>query len=329
MKHALAWLLAASSLGCGDEVTTSSSGASSGAATSGASGTAGATATTASGATTGTGSGGAAPVCPACAEPTDAAVVASPDIVEASGIVASAVHPGVLYAHNDSGDSARFFAIGAQGEDLGSYVLSGASATDWEDIARGPCQSANESCLYLADVGDNNQVRSSYTIHRVVEPAALAAGVNAVAHETFTFQYPDGSHNCEAILVHPATGTITLVTKDRAGPQAYELAAPLAAGPTLTATGPTEVVLGDLLPLVTGGDIHPRGTAVLLRTYTSVWSYPMVPGQAAAEALAGGPCELPAAGEQQGEAIGWARSGATYFTLSEGASETVHAVSCR
>ena len=30
---------------------------------------------------------------------------------ELSGLAASSKHPGILYAHNDSGDTARFFAL--------------------------------------------------------------------------------------------------------------------------------------------------------------------------------------------------------------------------
>ena len=56
-------------------------------------------------------------------------------IDEASGIAASRTNPNVLWVHNDSGDSARVFAIHIDGTLLGTYSLSGASATDWEDIS--------------------------------------------------------------------------------------------------------------------------------------------------------------------------------------------------
>jgi hypothetical protein len=283
---------------------------------------------------TGAGAGGAggsttaATGCPACNEPVDAFVPASAGVVEASGLVASATHDGVLYAHNDSGDVARFFAIGPRGEDRGTYVLPRASAVDWEAMARGPCADATKSCLYFGDVGDNQEVRRTYTVHRVEEPATLSAGEHDVMFETFSFTYPDGSHNAEALLVHPTTGVVTVVTKSGRNTAAYEMPLPLRAGATVTLVGPQPVVVSGLVALVTGGDVHPAGSSVLLRTYTGVWLYPIASGQTAAQALGQQPCELPTPGEQQGETITWARDGKAYLTLSEGAGQTVHRVVC-
>src|SRR5215203_1068814 len=59
-------------------------------------------------------------------------------ITEASGIAASRMNSNVLWTHNDSGDSARVFAMTPAGTNLGTYSLTGAGATDWEDIAVGP-----------------------------------------------------------------------------------------------------------------------------------------------------------------------------------------------
>ena len=81
--------------------------------------------------------------------------IASPSVVEASGIAASWRVNGVWWVHNDSGDSARVFAIGSDGRDLGEFALSGATAVDWEDIVAGPGPAFAVSYLYLADIGDN------------------------------------------------------------------------------------------------------------------------------------------------------------------------------
>jgi hypothetical protein len=72
-------------------------------------------------------------------------------INEASGIAASRMNPNVLWTHNDSGDSARVFAMTAAGTNLGTYSISGASATDWEDIAVGPGPSAGAQYLVVPD----------------------------------------------------------------------------------------------------------------------------------------------------------------------------------
>ena len=64
--------------------------------------------------------------------------VASAAVDELSGISASRRTDGVWWVHNDSGDSARVFAVGTDGRDLGEFDLAGTAAVDWEDIAVGP-----------------------------------------------------------------------------------------------------------------------------------------------------------------------------------------------
>ena len=64
---------------------------------------------------------------------------------EASGLAASARYPGVLYTHNDSGDSARFFMMDETAKVIAEMRLPGATAVDWEDIALGPCPRARAS----------------------------------------------------------------------------------------------------------------------------------------------------------------------------------------
>src|SRR5512146_2363423 len=113
----------------------------------------------------GTAGGGGASACPACAAPEATGALSDPALNEISGVVASIAHPGVLWAHNDSGDVPRFFAVDGAGNRLATISVAGAQAVDWEDIARGPCPAG--TCLYLADIGDNKAQRSSYTIYRV------------------------------------------------------------------------------------------------------------------------------------------------------------------
>src|SRR5689334_13308235 len=64
-------------------------------------------------------------------------------ITEASGIVASRLSPGVLWTHNDSGHGPQVYPMTAAGANLGTYTITGASSTDWEDIAIGPGPTAN------------------------------------------------------------------------------------------------------------------------------------------------------------------------------------------
>src|SRR5262245_55994952 len=65
-------------------------------------------------------------------------ISSSTSLSETSGIVGSPSLPGTLWVHNDSGNSASFFAISSAGSLQGQFSLSGATNTDWEDIAIGP-----------------------------------------------------------------------------------------------------------------------------------------------------------------------------------------------
>lgn len=270
----------------------------------------------------------------ACANtlvPTTPGTVASNALTEISGIVASRRSDGVFWVHNDSGDTARVFAIGADGRDLGEFALSGAGAVDWEDLAAGPGPIAGVAYLYLADIGDNTKTRSSVQVYRVPEPlvdAGVAPGSpqTLTGVETLTFTYPDGPHDAEALIVDPTNGELFVVTKDLVGGVAQVFLAPanLADGSTTVLTQVATVSLG-FLHGVTGADVTPNGDVVALRTYVSVVLYPRPAGQSLAQAFSQASCEgASSASEAQGEAIGFTRDGRGYVTVSEGVHPALH-----
>jgi hypothetical protein len=270
----------------------------------------------------------------ACANtlvPTTPGTVASSALTEISGIAASRRTAGVYWVHNDSGDTARVFAVGADGRDLGEFALSGAGAVDWEDIAAGPGPVPGTPYLYLADIGDNAQSRASVQVYRIPEPLvdpSVAPGppqtVNGVA--TLAFTYPDGAHDAEGFLVDPTTGELFVVTKDLVGgvTQVYRAPADLASGSTTVLAHVATVPLG-FLHGVTGADVTPNGDVVALRTYVSVVLFPRPAGQSLAAAFSQASCEgASSASEQQGEAIGFTADGRGYLTVSEGAHPALH-----
>ena len=226
--------------------------------------------------------------CEDCGEPTARGPLANAKLTETSGITASSKLPDVIYAHNDSGDSSRFFAVSRTGADLGVFKVSGAQNIDWEDMDRGPCPAG--SCLYIGDIGDNERERLAYTLYRAIEPTEVLPGEQSIAAERIVFTYPDGAHDAEVLLVHPVTGEVTIVTKVASDPaQVFALPLPLTTGKTLMAAQ-----VGEVEPPgdggFSGGSIHPDGTAILMRTGARLFYYPMQPEQTAAEALAGAPC---------------------------------------
>jgi len=269
--------------------------------------------------------------CGACAEFVGVPdpVTVHPDALdEVSGVVESRRAPGVLFMHNDSGDGARFFAIGADGYKVGEYHLRGATAVDWEDIAIGPCPAGR--CVYLGDIGDNNTVRAEPVIYRVAEPATTGDADVDVPWDALPFRYPDGIHNAETLLAHPTTGDLYVVTKVETGPSGvYVLRAPHPPGATRTA----ERVATLNLPaaggqLVTGGDLHPCGDRLLLRTYVRLYEYERPVGAPFEALFAARPRVVAYLPERQGEAVGWRADGRGYVTVSEGGHARILAFTC-
>lgn len=98
---------------------------------------------------------------------------------ELSGLAWSRANTDLLWTHNDSGDGPRVFAISASGAARGELSIQGATATDWEDIAIGPCGAA--SCLYIADIGDNALARGMVRIYEVDEQPQLGGTASTTA----------------------------------------------------------------------------------------------------------------------------------------------------
>lgn len=265
--------------------------------------------------------------CPTCSAPSSRGRLINADLIETSGVAASQRHADLLYAHNDSGDKARFFAFSPDGADLGVFKVEDADNIDWEDLAVGPCGAG--SCIYIADTGDNDLTRKSYTIYRIVEPEAVGAGEQSLPSEGFEFTYPDGPHDVETLLIHPDTGVLTLITKVKHGAAGiYELSPPLTTDRTLMA-----VKRGALAPPegdheFTGGALHPDATGVLLRTQTNLFHYRMTAGQSAAEALTGPACAVPAAAENYAEAVTWLAKNAGILTVGEGLHSEINISAC-
>ena len=106
--------------------------------------------------------------CPTFMDEAQLGTVESSLLTEISGVAASRKNADVLWVHNDSGDSARIYAMSIQGKHLGVYNLVGASATDWEDIAVGPGPVEGQDYVYAGDVGDNTRQRPSVTVDFIV-----------------------------------------------------------------------------------------------------------------------------------------------------------------
>ena len=275
---------------------------------------------------------GACTLCPQWGGVVDAGALGDPELIELSGLVASRTQPGVFFANNDSGDSARLFAMSANGAALGRYTLMGASAVDWEDLSVGPCPQG--SCLYIADIGDNTRERTSYTVYRLLEPTVPSQPgfMQTVTAEALPFVYPDEAHNAEALVVHPVTGTIYVITKLALGipSRVYRFPTPLSPGVQAT----LEYVA--TLPVPTSGDIqltgaafHPCGGSLLLRMYNRVVELRIAPGDKWEKIFTQPAIAVPSITEPQGEAVTYSSDGASFYTAMEHAGQNLTRTLCK
>ncbi len=246
-----------------------------------------------------------------------AGIVRSDLIREASGIVASRQNPGVLWVHNDSGDSARLFAINDKGDFLGECVITGAISRDWEDIAVGPGPDPNRQCLYIGDIGDNLAVYPEVTVYRLPEPKvdrkAPFDRMTSSPAEAIRLTYPGGPRDAEALLVDPLTRDIFILSKRELFSKVYQAAYPQ------STTQPTELKQVASLPwgFAVAGDVSPDGRRVIVRSMfgASLWVRPA--GEPLWQAFSGKQVRLPLLHEEQGEAISFDAQGEGYFTIGE------------
>jgi hypothetical protein len=266
--------------------------------------------------------------------PRNIATLKNPSIVESSGLAASRSTPGVYWTHNDSGDGPFVYAFDSTGQSRGVFRVTGATNRDWEDMAVGPGPQTGQSYLYIGDIGDNNESRSEVVVYRVVEPKLTAADKTSIkirprtteTAEAIRLRYPDGQHDAEALLVHPSSGNLYIVTKRLlANPTVYEATAPLTAGRVITLRSLGEMKVPSLLGgVITGGSISPDGRRVALCDYFQGYELVLPSSNASfndiwKQKMSG----FDLGQRKQGEGIAYRSDGRALMATSEGKFSTV------
>jgi hypothetical protein len=245
--------------------------------------------------------------------------ISSPAAVELSGLALARSQRGVLWAHNDSGDSARVLAVSTSGRRLAELAVPGAENYDWEDISVGPAPGGGHA-LYVGDIGDNEAERPSVVVYRVPEPriAGGRSGATAPAR-ALTLRYPDGAHDAEALLVSRSTGALVIVTKSFSGVAGVYLAARPREGRTTALRRVGRLSLGGG-EAVTAGSVSGDGRTIALRSYFRAFVWSRRRGESVPTALRRKPCRVDAdlLAEGQGETLALTREGGVLFTVPEG-----------
>jgi len=251
---------------------------------------------------------------------------------EISGIVASAIHPGIYYAHNDSGDTSRFFAITPDGKLKATFYFKGAAhtilgVTDCEDIAAGPGPVAGKSYIYLGDIGDNTASRKNLTVYRFEEPAINDHDTVATLTPTVLYlKYPDGPKDAETLMIDSLDQLLYIVSKRKSSVTVYTTPLNYKANDTVTLDKRTKLHFGGLPPFkwITAGDISKDGSQVLLRNYHNVYYWKRAPGEPVWETMTHKPVKPYYNNEKQGEAIGFTPNGKGYYVTSEGLNAPIY-----
>lgn len=242
--------------------------------------------------------------------------VQDPLIDEASGMVVSQLHPGVVWLVNDSKSDELVFGVNEEGETVAELRLETIQNRDWEAMSPG-VDDSGDPALWIGEIGDNDAKWQVLRAFRISEPAEL--GEQSVPWRKVELNYPDGAHNAESMMVDD-DGRIYVVTKEALGAGIYRTPEPAKPGTSITMerVGPAPMFLTD-------GALSPDGRQVALRSYTSLYLFN-------AEAFLNGGTDgdggtvYPLPLQPQGETLAYQLDGGGVLVGSEGVEQPLYAI---
>ncbi|WP_328494865.1 WD40 repeat domain-containing protein [Streptomyces sp. NBC_00414] len=240
----------------------------------------------------------------------DGFTLQDPRITESSGLAASRAHPGVYWTHNDSDDGAFLYAVDSRsGKTVATVTMTGVGRPrDVEAISVGP-----NGHLYVGDIGDNlGGTWDHVWIYELPEPKELKD--QTVRATQYDVKYADGARDAEALMVHPKTGRVYIVSKNEEGGALYEGPAKLSAAGTNTFERTADIGLW-----VTDGAFSPDGEQLAVRGYFGGIAYAWNNGKPKRQ----GQLNVPL--QRQGESMTYTPDGSTLLYGSEGAGSSVEA----
>ncbi|MGD2071452.1 MAG: hypothetical protein PVI57_22490 [Gemmatimonadota bacterium] len=239
-----------------------------------------------------------------------------PDVLrESSGVAVSSRAPGAYWTVGDDPDPPAVYAVDAEGRLLDSIRLE-VPARDWEDLAVAPCR--GDSCLWIADTGDNRGRRDTGVVFRVPEPEPGGGGGRVMPAEAFRFRYPGSPRDVEAIFVLPGEG-LHLVSKGTHGPPTlFRYPPPLRADSVVTLEEVQRLAqrTPTLPHRVTGAAASADGRTVAVRTYETLSFWRV--GEEGLEPTNLGDVSLRTLREGQGEAVALGQGGEVVLTSEAG-----------
>lgn len=181
-----------------------------------------------------------------------------PAITESSGLVDLG---SLMVTTNDSGGKAEVFVVDpTTGRTVGRTTYAD-EVTDTEALAP-----AGARAVWVGDIGDNNEVRTSVQVYRV----PVGRGDRTVRAPRYDLVYPDGAHDAESLVAAPG-GRLYVITKGLLGGTAY------VAPRHLDPDGPNRLrAVASVDVWATDAALFPDGRHVLVRGYdtAAIYSFP-------------------------------------------------------
>lgn len=229
-----------------------------------------------------------------------------PAITESSAVV-EVRRPHRVLTINDSGDGPYVYVIDPRtGRTVGRSSYDG-DAVDVEALTRG-----RDGEVWVGDIGDNSAVRAGVQVYRLPK---LTDGDREVPSTRYDLVYKGGARDAEALLVHPRTGRVYVVSKSLFGGQVFAAPADLRDDrPNLLRP------IGRAPGIITDGAFFPDGRHAVLRDYSRAFIFDTTqqPWRRIDSV------ELP--NQPQGEGIDVRAGGRSLLVSTEGASEPVQVV---
>jgi hypothetical protein len=257
--------------------------------------------------------------------PVVAGKLESADLREASGIAASKCQPDVFWVQNDSGDQALIYAIDSKGKHLGAWKVAGANNRDWEDIAT--VKNGDRCYVLVGEIGDNERKHERIAVFRVEEPTVTPENAASSSKEPLTtaeaavsyINYPNERHDAEALLAHPTSGEVYLVTKSNNSPSHIYKFKPRFEGETQALERVGEVAV-PAIPngSVTGGDISSDGKRLILCDYFAGYELALPEGSKDFDDVwKVRPVRVDLGKRELGEAVAYSADGSFVIAVSE------------
>ncbi|WP_344181014.1 hypothetical protein [Kribbella lupini] len=178
---------------------------------------------------------------------------------QTSGLARSQNYDGIWWTVNDSGDKLEVIGVDKEGKVRAVLGLK-APVKDVEAIAVD-----HDGTIYIADIGDNKKNRDMIEVFTIPEPSNLEDSESVKFHR-YDFEYPDGAHDAETLLIDPESKRLFFVTKVSSG-KAGIYAAPEQA----SIEGTNDLTkIADAPAGVTDGVFVPDGSLAVLRSMTDV-----------------------------------------------------------